>query len=231
MRRSWNIGVLAAVLMAGAAALPGCRRGGSRQPSSRGIDTVAVIAGGIAECARLATAEYRVHKIVAFDDKITVEGKLFSRPFRKSLPVGDRKIAIPIDVTLRGYIDFTDFSASSISRRGGKIIITLPDPVVEVSSSRVDHSGVREFVSPLRSRFTQEEIGRLTAQGMDSVAMTVPQLGIAESARIGAARVIVPVVRRMGYDERDIIVRFRPSVSDRTILGWSEVSQLLRQKK
>lgn len=231
MRKFGSLGAIAALLTV-VAVLPGCSEHHSdRQSPPQVIDTVATIAGGIADCARLATAEYRVHKIVTFDDKITVRGKLFSRPFRQDLPVGDRKIAIPIDVTLRGYIDFTDFSANSISRRGDKIIITLPDPVIEVSSSRVDHSGVKEFVSPLRSRFSQEEISRLTAQGMDSVALVVPRLGIAESARLGAARVIVPVVKRMGYDERNIIVRFRPSVNDRTILGWSEVGQLLHQKK
>ncbi len=72
------------------------------------VDTTAVLYSNISECARLATAEYRIHKIVTFDDKIVVRGKMFSRPFSKALPVGDRKIAIPLDVTLRGYVDFSD---------------------------------------------------------------------------------------------------------------------------
>ena len=122
------------------------------------VDTTAVLYSNISECARLATAEYRIHKIVTFDDKIVVRGKMFSRPFSKALPVGDRKIAIPLDVTLRGYVDFSDFNKSNIKRKDGKIIITLPDPKIMVGDSKIDHRNVKKLVDPLRSNFKQEDL-------------------------------------------------------------------------
>ena len=73
---------------------------------------------------------------MTFDDKIIVSGSLLSHSFKQELPVGDRKIAIPIDVTLRGYIDFSDFDVTNIKRRGNRITITLPDPTIVVSSSK-----------------------------------------------------------------------------------------------
>ena len=32
------------------------------------------------------------------------------------MPVGDRKIAIPMNVTLKGYIDFSDFSERNVRK-------------------------------------------------------------------------------------------------------------------
>ena len=193
------------------------------------VDTVAVLCSNISECARLATAEYRIHKIVTFDDKIVVRGKMFSRPFSKALPVGDRKIAIPLDVTLRGYVDFSDFNKSNIKRKNGKIIITLPDPKIMVGDSKIDHRNVKKLVDPLRSNFKQEEIENYSRQGMDSIARAIPQLGIVEAARENAAMVLVPIVKAMGYADNDITIQFRPTVNDRTILHWADIEELLKR--
>ena len=193
------------------------------------IDTVAVLYSSISDCARLATAEYRIHKIVTFDDRIVVRGKMFSKPFSKEIPVGDRKIAIPIDVTLRGYVDFADFGKGNIKRHGGKITVTLPDPQIMISASKIDHKGVKKLVDPLRSNFRQEEIETYTRQGVDSIAKAIPNLGIVEAARVNAAQVLVPIIREMGYSESDITIQFRPAVSDRTILHWADIEQLLKR--
>lgn len=193
------------------------------------VDTTAVLYNNISECARLATAEYRIHKIVTFDDKIVVRGKMFSRPFSKALPVSDRKIAIPLDVTLRGYVDFSDFNKSNIKRKDGKIIITLPDPKIMVGDSKIDHRNVKKLVDPLRSNFKQEEIEAYCRQGMDSIAMAIPQLGIVEAARVNAAQVLVPIIKAMGYSETDITIQFRPTVNDRTILHWAGIEELLKR--
>ena len=215
------------------AALASC----GKKPAEKGnadaakpqVDTVAVLYGSISDCARLATAEYRIHKIVTFDDRIVVRGKMFSKPFSREIPVGDRKIAIPLDVTLRGYVDFADFGKDNIKKKGGKIIVTLPDPQIMVSASKIDHKGVKKLVDPLRSNFRQEEIEAYTRQAMDSIAKAIPNLGIVEAARVSAAQVLVPIIREMGYSESDITIQFRPAVSDRTILHWADIEQLLKR--
>lgn len=232
----WKLAAVAVLLLL-TAALMSC---GGRKASGAGEnmrdsvetrpDTTAILYNSILNCSRLATAEYRIHKIVTFDDRITVRGKLFSQPFSHTLPVGDRKIAIPIDVTLRGAVDFSGFSERSIRRRGRKIEIVLPDPEIMVSASRVDHKRTLKLVDPLRSDFKQEEIEKLTLQGMDSIAAVIPSLGIVENARRGAARVLVPLITQMGYAESDITISFRPAVSDRTIFHWSEIGNTLKQQ-
>lgn len=203
--------------------------GGNTETAKLSVDTTVLLYGNISDCARLATAEYRIHKIVTFDDKIIVRGKMFSHPFKKEIPIGDRKIAIPIDVTLRGYIDFSDFSKDNIKRKGGKIIVTLPDPKIMVSESKIDHRGVKKLVDPLRSNFKQEEMESYMRQGMDSIARAIPALGIVESARVNAAQVLVPIIKAMGYSETDITIQFRPTVNDRTILHWAGIEELLKR--
>ena len=61
--------------------------------------------------------------------------------------VGYRKVAIPIDVTLKGYIDFADFTVDNVSREGDLLVITLPDPKVMLTASKIDHKKARQYVS------------------------------------------------------------------------------------
>lgn len=215
-------------------ALAACSCGGSESAGTNGVqqatevrtDTMRLIASRIAQCSRLATTEYTIHKIVTFDDKVVVSGSLFSHTFKKELPIGERKIAIPIDVTLRGYVDFADFGTENIKRRGKKITITLPDPSITVSASKIDHKGIRKIVDPLRSDFKASEVDKYTRQGIDSIERHIPDLGIVESARIGAMHALVPIVREMGYEEQNITITFRPAVSDRSVLRFIDLERL-----
>lgn len=69
------------------------------QPVStvQGVDTVPMLITQVQKCAKLYTAEYHVHKIVTHDDVVRLKGTLLKRGFDIKMPVGDRKIAIPID--------------------------------------------------------------------------------------------------------------------------------------
>ena len=172
-------------------------------------DTTALIIMQLQKCSRLYTAEYDIHKIVTHSDEKRLKGKLFNREFDVRMPLGDRKIAIPINVRLKAYIDFAAFSKENVSRNGNKIEVTLPDPKVVVTSSKVDHDEIRQYVDLTRSRFTDAEMSNFENQGREAVVKSVPQLGIISTARDNAAQVIIPMIVSMGYDEKDITVTFR----------------------
>ena len=163
----------------------------------------------VKECARLYTAEYEVHKLVLKDDPLRVKGNLFQRAFDVKVPIGERKVMIPLDVTLKAYIDFTGFGEKNVLRSGDRIVVTLPDPRVVVTSSRINHDEVKQFVSLTRSDYTSAELADFTRQGEDEILASVPQLGILEMARENAAHVLVPMLTRLGYDERNIVISFR----------------------
>lgn len=187
--------------------LSACRGEETKAEAVR-VDTLSLVMQ-VKECARLYTAEYEVHKLVLKDDPLRVKGNLFQRTFDVKVPIGERKVMIPLDVTLKAYIDFTGFGEKNVLRSGDRIVVTLPDPRVVVTSSRINHDEVKQFVSLTRSDYTSAELADFTRQGEDEVLASVPQLGILEMARENAAHVLVPMLTRLGYDERNIVVSFR----------------------
>lgn len=172
-------------------------------------DTTAVLIMQIQKCSKLYTAEYDIHKIVTHSDEKRLKGKLLNHNFDVRMPLGERKIAIPINVKLKAYIDFTAFGKDNVTIKEGKIEITLPDPRVAVTSSKVDHDEIRQYVDLTRSRFTDAELSNFEQQGRQAVVNSIPQLGIISTARDNAAQVIIPMIVKMGYDEKDITVTFR----------------------
>lgn len=187
--------------------LSACRGEETKAEAVR-VDTLSLVMQ-VKGCARLYTAEYEVHKLVLKDDPLRVKGNLFQRAFDVKVPIGERKVMIPLDVTLKAYIDFTGFDEKNVLRSGDRIVVTLPDPRVVVTSSRINHDEVKQFVSLTRSDYTSAELADFTRQGEDEILASVPQLGILEMARENAAHVLVPMLTRLGYDERNIVISFR----------------------
>lgn len=173
------------------------------------VDTTAVLIMQLQRCSKLYTAEYDIHKIVTHSDEKRLKGKLLNHEFDVKMPLGDRKIAIPIIVKLKAYIDFANFSKENIRREGDKIEVILPDPQVAVTSSSVDHEEIREYVDITRSRFSDAELSNYERQGREAVVKAIPATGIFSTARDNAAQLIIPMIVKMGYDETDITVSFR----------------------
>ena len=183
--------------------------GSQPTPEMQGVDTVPLLITQVKKCARLYTAEYHVHKIVTHDDVVRLKGTLLQRGFDIKMPVGDRKVAIPIDAKLKAYIDFSSFSEENIERQGKKITIVLPDPQVTMTSSKIDQKNVKEFVSLTRAHFSDAELASFQQQGREAIIADIPKMGIINTAQANAAKVLVPMLTELGYDEADITIAFR----------------------
>ena len=103
--------------------LSACRGEETKAEAVR-VDTLSLVMQ-VKECARLYTAEYEVHKLVLKDDPLRVKGNLFQRAFDVKVPIGERKVMIPLDVTLKAYIDFTGFDEKNVLRSGDRIVPLL----------------------------------------------------------------------------------------------------------
>ena len=194
------------------------------QPIStiQGIDTVPLLITQVQKCAKLYTAEYRVHKIVTHDDVVRLKGTLLKRDFDVKMPIGDRKVAIPIDAKLKAYIDFSSFSEENIERKGNKITIVLPDPQVTMTSSKIDQKNVKEYVSLTRAHFSDAELANFQKQGREAIIADINKMGIIETAQANAAKVLVPMLMELSYDESDITIAFRKHY------GPNDIMKLLR---
>lgn len=186
-----------------------CTNESPKENQAEPIDTIPMMVMQIQKCAKLYTAEYHVHKIVTHDDQMKLKGSIFAQDFNITLPIGNRKIAIPMDATLKAYVDFANFSEKNIQRKGQRIEIILPDPKVELTSSKINHSEIKKQVSILRSNFSDEEMANYENQGRAAIVNDIPKMGIIAMAQESAANTIIPLIVSLGYSENNITVTFR----------------------
>jgi len=201
--------VIIGVLMCQGTVVQESSDGSGRTADYRGVDSLPMLITQVRKCSKLYTAEYRVHKIVTHDDVLRLKGSVLQREFNIKLPLGDRKIAIPIDAKLKAWIDFSQFSERNIERRGDHITIILPDPQVTMTSSKIDQQHVRQYVAFARANFSDAEMSAYELQGRTAIIESIPDLGILETAQANAAKVLVPMLTAMGYEEHQVTVAFR----------------------
>ncbi len=181
----------------------------------RSNDTVPMLILQVQKCSKLYTAEYRVHKIITHDDALRLKGQLMSKQFNLKVPLADRKIAIPMDAKIKAYIDFSEFSEQNIERSGNQITIILPDPQVVMTSSKIDQKNVKQYVGLTRAHFSDEELANYQQQGREAILQSIPDMGIEETARANAAKVLVPMLTQLGYEEQNITIAFRKDLDFR----------------
>lgn len=208
------------------AATVGCKRPSqttldeSQAKNSAVVDTTALIVMQISRQARLYTSACQVHKVLLYTDDRHLGGKFLGQNFDVKVSMGERKIAVPIDVTLKGAVDFSDFGPQNVEFIDSTLVITLPDPEVTLTSSRIDHKGVRQFVGIARSKFSQDEVTKLARQGEDSIAAHLDRYGIQEHTRKSMVRQLMPLLEAMGYDERHVLIRFRKNFTESELMRF-----------
>ena len=193
--------------------LASCNRNKTDETAKQ-IDTIPEMVMHIQKCSRLYTAEYKFHKIITHQDKKTIKASLFKTDMSFDIPMSERKIAIPMDATIKAYIDFSNFSEKNITKYGNKIEVTLPDPRIIMTSSKINHEDIKKDVSLMRSNFSDEELLNYEKQGRDQIIKAIPQTDILERAKMNAANNIIPMIKLMGYDEKNITINFRKDFSN-----------------
>jgi len=204
------------------------------QSVSTDIDSVPSLIMQIQKCSKLYTTDYHIHKIVTHDDQMKLNGTALGRDFSVNLPLGKRKIAIPMDATLKAYIDFSEFSEENIRRNGDQIEVILPDPHITLTSSRINHSDIKQQVSILRSNFSDEELTKYERQGRKAILNDVPKMGIVERARESAAHTLIPLFASLGYDEQHVTISFRKDFSAKeiaTLIDKSTIENVKTKEK
>lgn len=211
---------------------------GKKQPTSsvsatkeERIDTLSTLVMQIQKCSRLYTTEFHVHKIITHDDQLALKGKFLSRDYDIALPLGKRKIAIPVDATMKAYIDFADFSAANVHRDSTHIEIVLPDPHIVLTSSRVNHDDVKEYVALLRHNFTDEELSAYEQQGRDAIIADMSKSDIIETARLSAANTLIPLLTQMGFSEENVTITFRKNFTPQEMRGLVDKSTVEKKAK
>lgn len=91
------------------------------KPVAAAVDTIPVLATRIAECSKLYTSEYELHKIILYDDPAAISGQFLNHDIHINLPLGKRRIAIPVKATAKAYVDMGQLTPANIRRYGDRI--------------------------------------------------------------------------------------------------------------
>ena len=181
------------------------------KPVAAAVDTIPVLA--------TRTSEYELHKIILYDDPAAISGQFLNHDIHINLPLGKRRIAIPVKATAMAYVDMGQLTPTNIHRHGDRIEIVLPDPQVTLTATSIDHQGISQQVSLLRSRFSDDEITAIQQRGRQDIIKSLASTDILEDARLSAARQLIPIVRRMGFKEENITITFRKGLTVEKILN------------
>ena len=192
--------------------------------TNKALDTIPMLVTQVQECSRLYTTEYHIHKIITHDDEMKVSGSFMKKDFSVNLPLGERRIAIPMTATIKAYIDLSSFDAKNIQRSGKQLIITLPDPKIVLTSTKIDQE-VKKYVALTRQNFTDAELTNYEEQGRKQILNAIPQMGIIEEARKSAARQLVPIFTQLGYKDADVTISFRKKFTINDIRNFIETSK------
>ena len=188
------------------------------------VDTIPMLVTQIQKCSRLYTTECHLHKIITHDDKVSVQGQFMKHDYNIDLPLGNRKIAIPMDAVVKAYIDFSTFDSTSVRRQGNRIEIVLPDPKVQLISTSINHKDIKQYVALTRSRFSDEELTSYERQGRDEIIKVLPSMNLTSQAQESAANILIPMLTKAGFKEADITITFRKGFNPNNITSLMETN-------
>lgn len=177
------------------------------------VDTLPLMLTRLQDCSRIYATEIKVHKIITHKDVKKVEGKVLGQDFSIDVPMTKRRIAIPVDATIKAYVDMEKITASNIVRNGDNIKIILPRPQIILTATKIDHNTIKSYVSLMGRRFTDEELSIYEQQGRDAILKEIDQYQLMETARRNAANTLIPVITRLGFEEKNITISFEKTFS------------------
>ena len=145
--------------------------------------------------SELATAEYVVTKIIKTNDN------------KDWYKIGDRKILMSCQATIKAGIDFSGIESKDIDIEGKKVTLILPRAkMISFNIKPEDIKVEYQEVGLFRQNFTQSEKNFLLTQGERQIKAGAEALGVLKTAETNATVFLTQFLRRLGYEE--ITVRF-----------------------
>jgi Protein of unknown function (DUF4230) len=138
----------------------------------------------------LATTEFTVTKIVKANDNNTW------------YTMGDRKILISCQATIKAGIDLSQLKEEDIIASGKKIELHLPEPkLVSFNMPPANIKVEYEAIGPLRSDFSSAERDALMVQAEQQIRNSVEDMGVYKTAKEHTMTFFINYLRRLGFED------------------------------
>ena len=142
------------------------------------------------EMSDLATVEYTVTKIIKANDNKTW------------FKVGDRKILMSCEATIKAGIDLSKLSKEDYSISDNAITIRLPQPHIVSLSIPPDKIKVEyQDIGVFRDPFKTQERDQLAAQAQAQINNSINELGILEQAKANTSLFVNRFLQQLGYTD------------------------------
>ena len=143
----------------------------------------------------LATVEYVVTKIIKTNDN------------KDWYKIGDRKILMSCQATIKAGIDFAKIEVADIAIDGDEVTLNLPPAKMISLNIRPEDIKVEfQEVGVLRQNFNQSEKDFLLSQGESQIRSSVEAIGVLKTAETNATIFLTQFLKQLGY--KKITVRF-----------------------
>lgn len=145
------------------------------------------------EMSELATVEYVVTKIIrATDDQTWYK-------------IGERKILMSCEATVKAGIDFSRISEEDVEIDGRQISLKLPRAHLISMNIRPEDVHIEyEETGLFRDQFSVAERDALLAQGEKQIRTSVDSLGVISTAEANASLFISNFLKTLGYERISI---------------------------
>lgn len=121
-----------------------------------------------------------------------------SSPAMEIFKFGPRTAIIPVEANIKAGIDLSQLKNIRIS--GKTVYITLPDPVIEIESTRILNEQIVTSVKGFQSDFSNDELAQIARKGTDAIRNDLGKYNLVVPAQEQAELVIAAIVNRMGYE-------------------------------
>lgn len=160
---------------------------------SRSTPPVSGIITALQTMQELATVEYTLTKVVkATDDKTWYK-------------LGDRKILITCEATIKAGIDFSQLDTRYFSGKDKSISIQLPPPRILIVNLPPDKIRIAyQEVGFFRDHFSAAEQNELMKQAEIQLVSKANQLGILEEAKRNTRTILTDYLTRLGFEQIDL---------------------------
>ena len=145
------------------------------------------------EMSELATVEYTVTKIIKANDNKTW------------FKLGDRKILMSCEATIKAGIDLSKLSENDFSINDKNVVLRLPYP--QIISLNIPPENLKveyQQVGGLRDPYKTQERDALVAQAEIQIRNSVKELGILDQAKANTSLFISNFLKQLGYENISI---------------------------
>ena len=147
----------------------------------------------------LATVEYTISKVIKASDNKTW------------YKIGDRKILITCEATIKAGIDLKDLDAKNVTINNNNINLNLPhSKIISFNMPAEKIKVAYQSNSPLRSDFNAAEKADLLTQGEAQIKEQIDEIGILKEAEKNTTLFVTNFLMQAGYKTVTITYGVQP---------------------